>query len=98
MDAKKDWLITLQAPVDGVTRTIEGDVTREVAERFHRKWTEQNSSQAPITEAGPPRAFFCGICPVGEDITCPHDETPMQRGWLFTEITGVQIGPRHQAG
>jgi len=40
-----------------------------------------------------PIAIFCGTCPVGQNIDCPHAGQPGVPGWPYADIKKVRIDP-----
>lgn len=82
------WRIEFVGPIEGRLRLIWADnVTKRMAQFVMRFWMDRE----------PGRIIFCRVCPVGERVPCPHEDTPGQRGWRSHEMSNVRIMPMREA-
>ena len=84
-----EWTITFVAPdEDGVLQDHEvAGVSEKTARSFYQHWWEE--ALAPTGSI----AIFCGTCPVGQNIDCPHAGQPGVPGWPYADIKKVRIDP-----
>jgi hypothetical protein len=85
-DGEERWGVTFNAPLpEGLGTACLHDVRRRDAEIFleQRRDTPERHVK------------FCWACPTGSDALCSHNETVLQRGWFYHEITNPRIMPMH---
>jgi hypothetical protein len=86
------WRVQFYAPVPGLGMALcwVDNMPSEAAQRLVHRWRTQP----------PGRQMWCRLCHAGIGRAArhlEHDQLPEQRGWLYSEITGMRGMPMREA-